>query len=182
VADPKIPEPALLVCAIFSRQAGAFDWLQHQLPLHFGPIGKAAVPFAFDHTKYYESTMGAGLHKQLLAFEQLTNQDCLAEIKLTANRLESELAAAGLFAEARPINVDPGLLTLGKFVLATTKDQAHRIYLQRGIYAEVTMRFQDGQFEPWPWTYADYKEPAVRASLKDFRDYYKERLRCLERE
>ena len=79
----------------------------------------------------------------------------------------------------RPLNLDPGLLTLGKFMLATTKDQAHRIYLGSGIYAEVTLRFESGQYEPWPfWTYADYREPAVRAVLKEFRDFYKKRLQA----
>ena len=36
------------------------------------------------------------------------------------------------------------MMTLGKFMLATTKDQAHRIDLRDGIYAEVTLRFQAG--------------------------------------
>jgi hypothetical protein len=74
------------------------------------------------------------------------------------------------------LNLDPGLLGLGKFLLATTKDQAHRIYLGQGIFAEVTLRFQDGAFEPWPWTYADYREPAVRAFLKQAREYYQRQL------
>ena len=70
-------------------------------------------------------------------------------------------------------------MTLGKFLLATTKDQSHRIYLRDGIFAEVTLRFQAGAYEPWPWTYADYREEALRARLKEFRDYYKERLAAL---
>jgi hypothetical protein len=182
VAEPKIPEPALLVCAIFSGHAEALTWAAEHLARHFGPVGKVSEPFAFVHTKYYEPSMGLGLQKQLLAFEQLTGQDSLPAIKLATNHQETEFAALKAFSEVRPLNIDPGLLTLGKFVLATTKDQAHRIYLERGIYAEVTLRFQDGQFEPWPWTYADYREPAVRATLKEFRDYYKDRLRSAQRE
>ena len=59
----------------------------------------------------------------------------------------------------------PGVLALGKFLLATTKDQAHRVYLRDGIFAEVTLRFQDGAFRPWPWTYADYREQIGRAHV-----------------
>jgi hypothetical protein len=92
--------------------------------------------------------------------------------------LEQELARSGTFPESRPLNLDPGLLELGKFLLATTKDQAHRIYLGEGIHAEVTLRYQAGAFEPWPWTYADYREPAVLAFMKEARDYYRQRLRA----
>ena len=48
--------------------------------------------------------------------------------------LAEELAQSGTYSEARPLNLDPGLLQLGKFLLAATKDQAHRIYLRDGIY------------------------------------------------
>ena len=66
---------------------------------------------------------------------------------------------------------------LGKFLLATTQDQAHRLYLRDGIFAEVTLRFQAGQFEPWPWTYADYQEQAVLAAfLKEQRRLLQEQV------
>ncbi|HYV38675.1 MAG TPA: DUF4416 family protein [Gemmataceae bacterium] len=176
MADPHIPGPALLVVAVFSKHLEAFDWTRERLQRDYGPIGAVSPIYPFHHTKYYDSTMGPGQHKQLLAFEQLVAPEQLTAIKLHTNQLERELADSGQYAEARPVNLDPGLLTLGKFELATTKDQCHRIYLRDGIFAEVTLRFQDGQYEPWPWTYADYREDVVRRALKEFRDYYKQRL------
>ena len=146
------------------------------MQFRFGAIALTGPVMAFGHTRYYEASMGPGLLKQLLAFEQLAVEDQLASIKLTTNDLERALATTSHFPDARPLNLDPGLLTLGKFLLATTKDQAHRIYLRDGIYAEVTLRFQAGQFEPWPWTYADYREAEVRGILRAFRNYYKDRL------
>src|SRR5581483_1463708 len=83
----------------------------------------------------------------------------------------------GRYPEARPLNLDPGLLSLGKFLLATTKDQAHRIYLRDGIFAEVTLRFEARSFEPWPWTYADYCLPSVREFLNRARDCYRRQLK-----
>jgi hypothetical protein len=67
-------------------------------------------------------------------------------------------------------------LTLGKLLLATTKDQAHRIYLGQGIFAEVTLRYQGKHFQTWPWTYADYREPALHAFLEQAREFYRHRL------
>ena len=176
MADPRTPEPALLVVAAFSRHPEALTWTQQHLRAEFGTVARSSNAFPFNQTTYYQAMMGPGLLKQLLAFEQLVSEEQLAAIKLRTNDLERELAKTGRYPEPRPLNLDPGLLTLGKFLLATTKDQAHRIYLRDGIYAEVTLRFQAGQFEPWPWTYADYREPEVRATLKDFRSYYKDRL------
>src|SRR5205085_97859 len=100
-----------------------------RLEADFGPVALAGAPFTFDQTGYYERTMGSGLRKELLAFEELIAPDRLPEIKLRTNALERELAECGGYPEARPINLDPGYLVLGKFLLATTKDQAHRVYL-----------------------------------------------------
>lgn len=176
MATPRQPPAVLLVVAAFSRHADALTWAAQRLQHLHGSLAAVSPAFAFDQTAYYAATMGPDLRKQFLVFEQLVSLDCLPPVKLGTNALEQELADTGTFPEARPLNLDPGLLTLGKFQLATTKDQAHRLYLRDGIYAEVTLRFQAGQFEPWPWTYADYREPAVCAFLKEQREYYKRRL------
>jgi hypothetical protein len=176
MADPHLPDPALLVVAAFSRHADALAWARTQLEAAFGPLALASEPYEFHQTRYYEPAMGPGLRKQFLAFARLVDLAELAPIKHRTNDLERHLAAAGTFAEARPLNLDPGVLTLGKFMLATTKDQAHRLYLRDGIYAEVTLRFQAGAFEPWPWTYADYRETHVRDFLRQARETYRQHL------
>jgi hypothetical protein len=170
------PGPALLLVAAFSRHDAGLDWARQRLEAVHGPVALAGEPFSFTHTTYYQDTMGPDLRKQLLAFRDLVDEDCLAAVKRQTNALEEDLAGERRFPEVRPLNLDPGVLTLGKFVLATTKDQAHRIYLGQGIYAEVTLRFQAGAFEPWPWTYADYREPAVRSFLGEARNVYKRLL------
>jgi hypothetical protein len=177
MAEPRLPDPALLVIAAFSRHEEALDWARPRLEQLFGLIGLTSPPYTFNQTKYYEATMGQELRKQFFAFERLVVPETLARVKLQTNRLEAELAGGSAYPEPRPLNLDPGLLTLGKFMLATTKDQAHRIYLQEGIFAEVTLRYQAGAFEPWPWTYADYRQPLVLAFLNEARDYYRQRRR-----
>lgn len=169
----KTPQESLLVVACFSRHPEALDWAVEQLSAPLGPIALQSPDFDFHHTRYYEASMGTGLRKRFLAFARPVPPDCLSEMKLWTNDLEERLAHTGRYPEARPLNLDPGLLQLGKFMLATTKDQAHRIYLRDGIFAEVTLFFRQGEFEPWPWTYADYREAHVRAWLKEAREYLK---------
>jgi hypothetical protein len=176
MADPRPVDPVLLIIAAFSRHSEVLGWARQRLEQTFGPIALASDPFDFVQTEYYQRTMGSGLRKQFFAFRDLIAPERLAEIKLITNGLERDLAAAGTWPEPRPLNLDPGILTLGKFHLATTKDQAHRVYLRDGIFAEVTLRFHAGTFEPWPWTYADYRLPAVIAFLNEARDWYRRQL------
>lgn len=174
------PVPSMLVVAAFSRHVEALSWAVEKLTADFGPVCLASDDFSFHHTAYYESEMGTGLRKRFLAFERLVAPDSLPDLKLRTNELESELAATRRFTEARPLNLDPGLLQLGKFLLASTKDQAHRIYLRDGIFAEITLRFQERAFQPWPWTFADYREPALHQFLTQAREAYRQRLATIQ--
>lgn len=166
----------MLVVACFGRQAEALAWARDRLEECYGPVALASSDLSFHHTRYYEKEMGTDLLKRFLAFRRLVPSDGLAAIKLYTNALEAELASTGKYPETRPLNLDPGHLQLGKFLLATTKDQSHRIYLRDGIHAEVTLRFQEGSFHPWPWTYADYREPLVVEFLNRAREAYKSLL------
>jgi hypothetical protein len=177
MGEPHLPNSVLLVTAAFSGYPEALEWARQRLEQAFGPIELASATLEFDQTKYYEREMGPGLKKRFYAFGGLVAADSLAKIKRRTNDLEIELAQSRAYPLPRPLNLDPGLLSLGKFQLATTKDQSHRIYLTEGIYAEVTLRYQAGCFEPWPWTYADYRQPAVLDFLQEARDLYRRRLR-----
>jgi hypothetical protein len=96
MAEPRIPVPALLVVAVFSRHEDVISWAQARLERLLGPVGLASDPFVFD--------------------------------------------------------------------------------LRDGIFAEVTLRYHAGAFEPWPWTYADYRLPFVHEFLHQAREYYRRRL------
>lgn len=168
--------PVLLLTAIFSRRQSVLDWAREQLIQLYGPVAMASQPYLFNQTSYYEQSMGRDIHKQLLAFEEMVQPDRLAEIKNQTNQLEQKLLGSSEFSEPRPLNIDPGILSLGKFQLATTKDQSHRVYIGSGIFCEVTLRFGAGNWEPWPWTYADYRQESVLAFLSQVRDFYREKL------
>ena len=47
-------------------------------------------------------------------------------------------------------------ITESKLVLASMKDFSHRIYLANGVYAEITLQYHHGCWEPLPWTFPDY--------------------------
>ena len=76
----------------------------------------------------------------------------LAAVKAATNKIEERKAVTTPNSMKRSINLDPGYITLGKLVLASTKDHAHRIYLGQGIYAEVTLEYREGGWRSRDWT------------------------------
>ena len=113
------------------------------------------------------------MQRQIVSFQRLVVPSDLASIKRQTNELEWSLARE----DERRVNIDPGYVSLGKLVLASTKDHAHRLYLGQGIYGEVTLTYQRGRFRPWPWTYPDYADERYCALFDEIRNRYKVQLR-----
>ncbi len=155
---------SILVVALFSRHMPAFDWARDRIASEWGPISLESPLFDFCDTDYYLPSMGAGIRKGFLAVEGIFDAAELASRKRQAIQWEEECRADGGYPDIRPINMDPGYLNLSKLVLASTKERAHRVYLNQGIFGEVTMRYVGG-WQFYPWTYPDYQRPE---SLKFF--------------
>ena len=51
-----------------------------------------------------------------------------------------------------------GYLSKAHLILATGKGYSHRPYLRDGIYADLTLIYQDKKFCSLPWTYPDYAD------------------------
>lgn len=148
----KIKEVKLFIGFIYASEK-VYRKTKHILERKFGQSDFESKTLPFNHTKYYEAEFGSDLKRKFLSFKNLIRPEKLAQIKIITNRVEKKLA----HQNSRQINIDPGILDLGKVILATTKDYRHRIYLSRGIYAEVTLYYQNKSFQFWEWTYPDYK-------------------------
>lgn len=172
MGDIHQPAPVKLIVGLLAAREAWLEAAVERLVACFGPVDLASDPIPFTFTDYYTAQMGAGLLRQFVTHERLIPPDDLAAIKVRTNALEGELAADLDADVPRPVNLDPGLLEGSKLVLASTKDQAHRIYLGQGIYAELTLTFCRGEFVPAPWTYRDYRTDAYHAFLKRARERY----------
>jgi hypothetical protein len=159
------PRPVLLIAAVTSRNSDAFEWTIEQTESHWGPVALKSPIFDFTETSFYTESMGTELKKQFLAFETLYDSGGIANTKHTSNDLELAYAAQSDHPESRPVNIDPGYITEAKLVLVTTKDRDHRIYLQNGIYAEVTLHYRAKQWHSSRWTYPDYQR-------EDFQEFF----------
>ncbi len=171
------PSPALLLLAAFSRHDEALQWARRRAEAAWGTVAAESPRFAFTETRYYEPSMGGPLRKVFFAFGDLIDPGRLAHLKHEANAWERDFAVESGHPEPRPLNLDPGYLTLGKLVLASTKDFCHRIYLARGIYAEVTLFFKHGRWQHHPWTFADYRREEYHRFFSRCRQLLHQRLR-----
>lgn len=165
---PRPPQPAKLVVGFFLRQQELAEALCERLETLFGPMDLVSRWLPFDFTDYYRREMGHPLFRRLIAFRSLIDQEALPDIKHQTNAVEAGFARDG----QRQVNIDPGYLLLERFVLATGKNFSHRIYLRRGIYADLTLIYQKGRFAALPWTYPDYTDSRLQAFLTKVRRKY----------
>ncbi|MDI7274368.1 MAG: DUF4416 family protein [Anaerolineae bacterium] len=171
------PEPVRLIVGLLARDRELLSEATRRLAELYGPIADVSDAVPFTHTAYYAAELGERPWRQFLSFERLIDPGQLAAIKAETNALEQEWARGG----PRPVNLDPGYVSLSKLVLATTKNHWHRIYLGQGIYAEVTLPFRRGAFEPQEWTYPDYRTEAHLSFFARVRERYRLELRELAR-
>ncbi|WP_428567423.1 MAG: DUF4416 family protein [Solidesulfovibrio sp. DCME] len=175
MSEPREPLPAKLVCSVLSAALpdlwpGAVAGLEER----FGPAEWASPVLPFDRTTYYDAELGTPLARRLLAFARLVPQGALAAAKQFTNALEARFARPD---GRRRCNLDPGLLTQERLVLATGKNFTHRVYLGQGIFGDLTLVFQAGSWQTLPWTFPDYASPDMLALLTDIRCRYRRDLR-----
>jgi hypothetical protein len=148
------PELVLLFISTLYSNNDTFYYSKEILKNIFGEILLISPTIPWDYSSYYKDEIGWPLQRQFIFFKSLIDPGLLADIKLKTNEIEASLSSGG----KRNINLDPGYLTLSKVVLASTKNYAHRIYLGKGIYAEVTLIYKDSTYKPHLFTYRDYQD------------------------
>lgn len=164
--------PEKLIVGILCSRQEYVPKVEKRLCEFFGPIDYTSDLIPFTFTAYYDGEMGGQIQRYFVSFERLVSPEQLASHKVQTNQLETEFMEAG----QRRVNLDPGLLSLGKLILASTKDNAQRIPLADGIYGEITLIFRRKEYTPLPWTYRDYQSDSYQRILLAIRGRYKQQL------
>ena len=175
MSSPRVPPPAKLVASILGNADKNILKTGERLEREFGPVDFLSDVQSFEWSDYYGPEMGKPLVRRFIGFDRLVGADRLSEIKLLTNDLEQLFSVSG----KRAVNIDPGFLTQGSLVLASCKDSGHRIYLGKGIFAELTLVYQNRSYRPVPWTYPDYACEEVIAYMHQIRRRYGQQLKAL---
>ncbi|MBA4357161.1 MAG: DUF4416 domain-containing protein [Desulfovibrio sp.] len=174
MSTPREPQPGKLVLSVLA----AADWWEISWPDYraelvgrYGPVDYETPPVPFEHTAYYDSELGKPLARRILGFARLAPLDALVAVKLATNADERDHARPD---GTRRVNLDPGLITLERLVLASGKNFTHRVYLGRGIWADLTLIYN--KKTGWvvlPWTFPDYATEDMKRRLTELRALYK---------
>jgi uncharacterized protein DUF4416 len=171
------PKPAKYFMALLSSDAKLLDDIENELLSILSGIDGRTEPVPWTASDFYAKEMGPGLLRRFISFSQLRSPQDLAAIKLQTQTLEDVHRTFG--TGGRRINCDPGYLDAFKIVLGSTKNAGQRIYLQSGIYGEVTLLYHDAAFYGLEYTYRDYLWPDTLAFFAQLRSRYLGQLRQL---
>jgi len=152
----RIPTTVLPIGAIMAVPEISIDEITASLENLFGAELVLSDEFSVqDFTNYYDEEMGLDIRKWFYYVPGLKEVEGSEQWKLRTIELEREYAEK--YGMNRPVNLDPGYLTLSKLILFSTKGFAHRIYIRDNIFAEVTLQYRHKEFHPVPWTFQDYQ-------------------------
>lgn len=169
MGKPSVPDPAVLFVGVLYRDE---EYLWHSKDRLYGSFGESVLespPTQWDYSRYYEAEFGQPLLRVFIFFKDTISPEALCDIKLATNAIEADLSTGG----KRNVNLDPGYLTPYNVVLASTKNYAHRIYIGKGIYAEVTLLYREGKYRPHIFTYRDYASDEYAALFARARIFLK---------
>ena len=166
---PQEPKPVKCVTSLIYSDHEAYEKALSLLSQKMGAIDFIEEDFPFTFTEYYTREMGRPLWRSFFGFKTFISRETLVDIKLFTNEIENNLAKED---GRRTLNIDPGYLSDSQLVLATGKNFAHRIYLGRGLFGDLTLMFKNNQFQTFPWTYPDYQKEPIRSLLLKMRERY----------
>ena len=159
-----------LIIGVIYNDMEVYEKAMEMLKDAFGEVDYESERFSFskEFSDYYDGELGGEGMRVILSFRKTVDPSRQAEIKIATNEMERVLSVDG----NRKINLDPGFISSGRLMLATTKKIGFRIPLQDGIYTELTLFWAKGGWHKLPWTYRDYQSERVQKFLTKVRKAY----------
>lgn len=173
MAKPQTATPVKLLVAILWADADALQAAEAELRAAWGEVDFTGADRPFDRTDYYLDEMGAGLRRRLVTFADLIPPESLRLAKLRCNEVEDRLSSG----RGRRVNLDIGYLDHNKIVLASVKYAGQKIHLGDGVYADLVARYKHGRYQPFEWTFPDFRDGRYDEELAQIRRTYLQQLR-----
>ena len=145
---------AYLGFALMWREEYFLSLIEDKLEEMYSGFLVRSDPFEPRFSKYYHKEMGSPLYKKFVLTYTVINKSLIKDIKKEAVRMEDSLRVNG----KRTVNIDPFYMDKDQVVVSTSKYRGNRIYLGDGVFVELELFYHHGSFQPFIWTYADYKD------------------------
>ncbi|MCJ7812585.1 DUF4416 family protein [bacterium] len=166
---PQKPDLVKLIIGILYSDEGLLKKALNLLEKRYGEMDFQSHPFEFTVTDYYVSEMGSPLFRIFVSFKKLIYPKRIARIKIETNGIEEQLSIKG----KRKVNLDSGYMDYDKVVLTSVKYNGQKIYLDHGIWADLTLHYEKGKYDPYPWSFPDFKKGIYNDVFLRIRERYK---------
>lgn len=170
---PANPDPVKLFVGILYSDEKLLGKAKESLQERYGGIDYESQSFPFTMTDYYVPEMNSPIFRIFLSHAPLIQPNEIARIKLETIEIEEKLALKG----KRKVNLDPGYMDTCKVLLASVKYNGPKIYLDHGIYADLTLQYEKGSFHFYPWSFPDFKTGQYNRPFLRIRELYKTQLK-----
>ena len=169
-------EPEKLIIGVIYSDRDVLEKTLELLVREFGEIDAVSEEYSFsdEFSTYYDTELGGKGIRKIYSFKEPVDPSRQAKIKIFTNNIEKSFN--------RRINLDPGLISHGRLLLATTKATGFRVALEDGIYSELTLFYARGKWNKLPWTYRDYQTERVQKFLAKVRKIYLEQRKSFKLE
>jgi hypothetical protein len=175
MANPQEADPVKLIVAVLWADNEALGNAVRRMEEYWGEVDFSGLDHVFNSTDYYEPEMGSKLNRRLISFLQLTPSDHLSRAKHISNDIENTLAENN----KRQVNLDVGYLDHNKIVLASFKGAGQKIYLGNSVWADFIARYRGGRYQPFDWTFPDFKDGRYDLELCKIRNIYRKQISSL---
>lgn len=160
------------IALLYSDQSASMNALD-RMQEEWGIIDFTGGEHLFDVTDYYVSEMGSPIYRKLVSFEALRSPTFIVDMKLRCNEFELLLATNS----KRIVNLDAGYLDHNKVLLASAKEAGQKVYLDKGIYADLAGRYKGGKYQPFEWSFPDFKDGRYDNELISIRAKYMKQMK-----
>lgn len=154
MAEIKSPVPVKYFVAVLYGNEEYLAKAKLLMGDYWGGIDYEGEAHLFDVTEYYKPEMGWPIFRKLFSFEKLMLPSFIVEMKIRCNQLEHQLSVEN----KRTVNLDAGYLDHNKVVLASAKEAGQKVYLDKGIYADLAGRYKSGKYQPFEWSFPDFRD------------------------
>ncbi|MDD5331533.1 MAG: DUF4416 family protein [Candidatus Nanoarchaeia archaeon] len=170
---PLRPKKVKLFCGMTHRDMKEVEVILKRLEKKFGKIESISDEFSFNFTDYYTDEIGTDLKKKFIIFRDLIDPEEIVKVKLFTNKLENKYSING----KRIFNLDPGYLNAEHLILPSAKPRPHRVYLRKGIYADMIYVFGKNEVFDFKHTFPDFKQDFVKKFFLELRKKYLEEIK-----
>ncbi len=145
---------AYLGFALMWREEYFLSLVEDKLKDIYSDFFVSSDPFEPEFSRYYQKEMGSPLYKKFVLTRTVIDKGSIKDIKINAVGIEDSFRING----NRTVNIDPFYMDKDQVVVSTSKYRGNRIYLGDGVFVELELFYHHGSFQPFIWTYTDYKD------------------------